>query len=126
MKKAKVFKKDLGGGGKKFSNAKPRLYQTQNWVEYRNKFLAVNPKCYACGERAVVVDHIVSHKGDEKLFWDETNFIPLCKKCHDTITGLFDRHVVANVEGKLKWINAKRLETNTATKVRVVTTKIVQ
>jgi len=32
---------------------------------------------------ATVVDHIIPHKGDDKLFWDQTNWQPLCKECHD-------------------------------------------
>ena len=35
---------------------------------------------------ATVVDHIVPHRGDRKLFWDEKNWQPLCKRCHDTKT----------------------------------------
>jgi 5-methylcytosine-specific restriction endonuclease McrA len=103
---------------KKFS--KPRLYESVDWIEYRNKFIAVNPKCYACGARAVIVDHVVSHKGDEKKFWDAYNYIPLCKEDHDKITGLFDRHVDSRIEQKLSWITAKRVETNTTIVVKVV------
>jgi 5-methylcytosine-specific restriction endonuclease McrA len=32
-----------------------------------------------------VVDHIIPHKGDKALFWDEKNWQPLCKYCHDSI-----------------------------------------
>lgn len=32
---------------------------------------------------ATVVDHIVPHRGDPVLFWDERNWQPLCKRCHD-------------------------------------------
>ena len=31
------------------------------------------------------VDHIVPHKGDMKLFWDQTNWQSLCKPCHDSV-----------------------------------------
>lgn len=120
MKKAKTFKPKIGTG-KKF--VKKRMYDTLDWTEYRNKFLQANPKCYCCSERAVVVDHIIPHKGDEKKFWESTNFIPLCKKDHDKITGLFDRHVVPKTEEKMLWINARRMETGTATRVRVVSVK---
>ena len=30
-----------------------------------------------------MVDHIKPHKGDETLFWDETNWQALCKPHHD-------------------------------------------
>ena len=36
--------------------------------------------------QATVVDHIVPHRGDQKLFWDESNWQPLCKPCHDKKT----------------------------------------
>jgi 5-methylcytosine-specific restriction protein A len=36
---------------------------------------------------AEVIDHIVAHRGDPQLFWDETNWQPLCKACHDHKTG---------------------------------------
>jgi len=32
---------------------------------------------------ATVADHIVPHKGDLKLFWDERNWQGLCAPCHD-------------------------------------------
>jgi 5-methylcytosine-specific restriction endonuclease McrA len=31
-------------------------------------------------------DHVVPHGGDERLFWDEDNWAPTCKPCHDTKT----------------------------------------
>ena len=36
---------------------------------------------------ATVVDHVIPHRGDRKLFWDEQNWQPLCKECHDKKTG---------------------------------------
>jgi hypothetical protein len=120
LKKAKVFKKAVGGSGKKFSNKKPRMYDTMEWVEFRNRFLGANPKCYACGERSTVVDHYIPHKGDEKLFWSELNFIPLCKKHHDISTGLWDRHTPPKTESKLGWLNMLRLAFNVSIRVVVV------
>ncbi|WP_400245601.1 HNH endonuclease [Niallia sp. JL1B1071] len=43
-------------------------------------------------EKATVVDHIVPHRGDQDLFWDETNWQPLCKSCHDRKTMTEDRY----------------------------------
>jgi 5-methylcytosine-specific restriction endonuclease McrA len=34
---------------------------------------------------AVIVDHIVPHRGDQGLFWDTSNWQSLCKKCHDSV-----------------------------------------
>lgn len=41
--------------------------------------------CEAAGkvEEATVVDHKVPHRGDQVLFWDQTNWQSLCKLCHD-------------------------------------------
>jgi 5-methylcytosine-specific restriction enzyme A len=43
-----------------------------------------------CGElqgntSLLVCDHIKPHRGDEALFWDETNLQTICKSCHDTL-----------------------------------------
>ena len=35
---------------------------------------------------AAVVDHVLPHRGDWSLFWDESNWQPLCKPCHDAKT----------------------------------------
>lgn len=36
--------------------------------------------------KATVVDHITPHRGDPGLFWDEANWQPMCKQCHDRKT----------------------------------------
>jgi 5-methylcytosine-specific restriction protein A len=36
--------------------------------------------------KATVVDHIKPHRGNQKLFWDEDNWQPMCKQCHDRKT----------------------------------------
>jgi 5-methylcytosine-specific restriction protein A len=35
---------------------------------------------------ATVVDHVVPHRGDQRLFWDTANWAPSCKPCHDAKT----------------------------------------
>jgi len=62
-----------------------------NWTKYRFRFLHHNPKCYACGNKSNVVDHVYTHKGDIDKFQDTSNHIALCSKCHNYITGKFDR-----------------------------------
>lgn len=39
------------------------------------------------GRPALVVDHIVPHKGDTDLLWSEWNWQPLTKRAHDRKTG---------------------------------------
>ena len=64
---------------------------TSRWQKARKKFLHSHPLCIECQKvgkitEATVVDHIVPHRGDQKLFWDESNWQPLCKPCHDKKT----------------------------------------
>jgi 5-methylcytosine-specific restriction protein A len=33
----------------------------------------------------LVCDHVKPHRGDARLFWDETNLQTLCKPCHDRL-----------------------------------------
>jgi 5-methylcytosine-specific restriction endonuclease McrA len=64
------------------------LYNTRAWRDRIRVFvLARDPICMIC-ERApsTVVDHIVDHKGDPKLFFDAKNCRGLCKPCHDERT----------------------------------------
>ena len=62
------------------------------WRRARKRFLQRHPLCANCLSQGVltpatVVDHIVPHRGDHRLFWDEQNWQPLCKACHDRKTG---------------------------------------
>jgi 5-methylcytosine-specific restriction protein A len=61
------------------------------WRRARAAFLARHPLCAACQAQgrvvpATVVDHVVPHRGDQKLFWDTGNWAPACKPCHDAKT----------------------------------------
>jgi 5-methylcytosine-specific restriction protein A len=38
-----------------------------------------------------VVDHVVPHRGDPVVFWDQDNWRALCKRCHDAKTAREDR-----------------------------------
>ena len=72
-------------------NATKRGYDAK-WRRARKLFLQRHPLCANCLSQgivtpATVVDHIVPHRGDRALFWDENNWQPLCKNCHDQKTG---------------------------------------
>lgn len=61
------------------------------WRQAREGYLRRHPLCLPCSEQgrtepATVVDHIIDHKGDRALFWDSSNWQPLCKRCHDRKT----------------------------------------
>ena len=66
----------------------------RTWQKARTIFLKKHPVCVVCGKMATVVDHIIPHRGDDKLFWDESNWQPLCKACHDKKTGNYDSQPV--------------------------------
>ncbi len=61
------------------------------WQKGRALFLREHPMCCYCqrnglvGVLASVVDHIIPHRGDQNLFWDESNWQPLCAPCHDVV-----------------------------------------
>lgn len=65
---------------------------TSKWQRASKAYLRKHPLCAECMKvgrytKATVVDHITPHRGDQKLFWDEGNWQPLCKACHDKKTG---------------------------------------
>lgn len=59
------------------------------WRKASKIFLARNPFCRYCEEAgrkwitATLVDHIIPHRGNQELFWDENNWASSCKPCHD-------------------------------------------
>ncbi len=75
------------------------------WRVARLQHLEFHPLCVRCEADGIVVaasvvDHIIPHKGNDKLFWDRKNWQSLCKPCHDSKT--------ANEDGGV-WIpNPKR------------------
>jgi len=76
--------------------ASSRGYSSK-WRRISKQYLESHPLCESCRKKgiytkATVVDHIVPHRGDQKLFWDQTNWQPLCKKCHDKKTFSEDSH----------------------------------
>ena len=59
------------------------------WQKYREGFLRKHALCMDCQKRgrvvaSTVVDHIIPHRGDTKLFWDKNNHQALCESCHSS------------------------------------------
>ena len=59
------------------------------WQKAREQYLRDHPLCVFCAKTgrttaASVVDHIVAHRGDKDLFWNQDNWQSLCKFCHDS------------------------------------------
>ena len=74
-----------------------QIYHTSAWQRARANFLKSNPYCRFCRQRgkrvrASVVDHIQPHRGDPMKFWNQKNWQPLCKLCHDVDKGRLDRY----------------------------------
>ena len=65
------------------------------WRLLRHRHLSKEPLCRECLSTnkitiATVVDHIIPHKGDMKLFYASDNRQSLCKFHHDTKTARED------------------------------------
>jgi 5-methylcytosine-specific restriction enzyme A len=65
------------------------------WRAARKHFLEMNPLCAECNRMgrlnaATIVDHIVPHKGDAALFWNQSNWQSLCRHCHNRKTAVSD------------------------------------
>lgn len=74
---------------------------TSRWSKVARRYRQEHPLCVLCMQRGAivpseVVDHIRPHKGDDTLFWDETNWQALCKQCHDRKTATEDRGTLKN------------------------------
>ena len=61
------------------------------WQKARKRYLEAHPLCAECMKegkyvKATDVDHIVPHRGDSVLFWDQSNWQPLCHRHHSIKT----------------------------------------
>jgi len=64
---------------------------TNRWGRVARRFRDQHPCCVLCEQAGRVtasecVDHIVPHKGNLGLFWDEGNWQSLCFECHNSKT----------------------------------------
>jgi 5-methylcytosine-specific restriction endonuclease McrA len=60
---------------------------TWKWEKARKRFLQAHPLCCYCEREgrvtaATVVDHKIPHRGDMKIFWDESGWQALCVAHH--------------------------------------------
>lgn len=62
------------------------LYESARWRAIRRDFLKKYPRCFICGKKATIADHIVPHRGNIELFYDENNLQPMCWSCHSAKT----------------------------------------
>lgn len=55
---------------------------TSKWATESKAYLATHPVCVSCGKPSQCVDHKVAHKGDQRLFWQRSNWQPMCIACN--------------------------------------------
>jgi len=124
MKRTNVFKPHKATASKVFNGRAnvDALYKTPEWVSYRSRFLQINNRCYPCGAESTVVDHIIPHRGDKSLFEKPDNMIPMCVRCHNTVTGLFDKKYVKGTPptAKLTWMAKRRALNGVSFRVYVI------
>ena len=64
-----------------------KLYNTSKWKEIRKRILHNQRYCKECrATENLEIHHIVPPRGDDLLFFDMGNLIPLCKACHRVVT----------------------------------------
>ena len=69
----------------------------KRWQQVRKRYLEVHPLCAECMKQGLYVkasdvDHIIPHRGDSDLFWDQSNWQPLCHRHHSMKTAREDTH----------------------------------
>lgn len=67
----------------------------RRWSTASSNYLNSHPFCAECERKgiktlATEVDHIKPHRGNKELFWDMTNWQPLCHSCHSEKTAKED------------------------------------
>lgn len=72
---------------KRRPNARERGYDT-SWQRESKAFLSLPANRYCacgCGRVANMVDHIIPHRGDMRLFWNRANWQPMASSpCHSS------------------------------------------
>ncbi len=69
-----------------------KLYFSKEWKDLRRIHLDKFPFCFECGSTEKLhVDHVVAHKGDYRLFLDQSNLRTLCLRHHSSKTATIDQ-----------------------------------
>jgi 5-methylcytosine-specific restriction endonuclease McrA len=85
---------------------------TWAWQKARKQFLGEHPLCVMCRKEgrvtaALVVDHVIPHRGDQELFWDRANWQALCKPHHDSDKQMWEKsrseRTKFTPDGKVVW-----------------------
>lgn len=103
--------------------ARDRGYNTA-WDRATVEFRQFNPHCVGCAaigvrERATLVDHVIPHKGDQRLFWDRTNWQPSCTWHHNAIKLMLERlYQRGELAAKELWLYSETAQKLTRQKYR--------
>ena len=98
-------------------SARERGYDAR-WDRERLRFIALHPLCLGCEARGeitatAIVDHVIPHKGDMALCWDEKNWQPSCGWDHDVLKqkleALWLKGEIGAAELRLDSATARRL-----------------
>jgi 5-methylcytosine-specific restriction enzyme A len=79
--------KEISGSGWRAGKTSTERGYGYKWQQAREGYLRLHPVCVMCDAEgkvtvATVVDHITPHKGDQVLFWDQSNWQSLCTAHH--------------------------------------------
>lgn len=65
-------------------------YNLRAWIRQAAAYRIDHPWCVLCPPEAkrlsTEVDHIMPHRGDADLFWDQRNWQAVCRSCHSKKT----------------------------------------
>jgi 5-methylcytosine-specific restriction protein A len=81
------------------ASSRARGYDSR-WDKMAKGYLRAHPLCVGCEaagitEPAVVVDHVVPHRGDKVLFWDRHNRQGLCAWHHNAVKQKLEKEFTA-------------------------------
>lgn len=79
----------------RFDKTRPNSSQrgySGTWDKAKKAWLQ-GKRCVRCGAPATTVDHKTPHQGNMILFWDKTNWQPLCAHDHNSAKQREDRRL---------------------------------
>lgn len=87
LSREKLYKEQRRAKRKRFAGSSSSRGYGYRWQKLRARYIAMHPVCVRCQKKGIFtmatdVDHIIPHKGDHKLLYDESNLQSLCHSCH--------------------------------------------
>jgi len=87
------------------------------WDALSKRYRKAYPLCAMCRKEgrisaAMVVDHIIPHKGDQSLLFDPSNLQSLCLNCHNARKQSIERMGYDRAVGEDGWPSDPKHPTN--------------